>query len=61
LQFGNFGLVLLDFFGCLSLLLNRQKLLFDLASSSASFRNLASSASYAALVVAAVASWFGLG
>jgi hypothetical protein len=31
------------------------------ASSSTSLRNLASSASYAALVVVAVASWFGLG
>jgi hypothetical protein len=38
-----------------------KSLFLVLASSSASFHNLDSSASYAALAVAAVASWFGLG
>jgi hypothetical protein len=60
LQFSDFGFLPLDFFSCIGFLLHCKEPLFSLASSSASFRNLASSASYVALAVAAAASWFGL-
>jgi hypothetical protein len=61
LQFSDFGFVPLDFFGCFSLLLDLQELRFGFRQLFSLSRNLASSASYVALVVVAVASWFGLG